>query len=194
MEKLRRIRYTQEFKLQAVKMVDEDGLGVAEVVRRLEMAQKIRQTGWRSSSGMTCSNPDKSLSRRAEEIPRLCQENLELKIECEILKNRRRTSSKNHFEVRRHSILATWAPCPADMSAVDGFSQCFLRVDEASEREHRFSLRFWKWLFWFSIVKVVKPMARNASYRPATCRSIRWLVCFSVDAKMAEGVGFESGY
>ncbi len=45
MEKLRRIRYTQDFKLQAVKMVDEDGLGVAEVVRRLEMAQKIRQTG-----------------------------------------------------------------------------------------------------------------------------------------------------
>jgi len=31
MEKLRRIRYTQDFKLQAVKMVDEDGLGVAEV-------------------------------------------------------------------------------------------------------------------------------------------------------------------
>ena len=40
MERLNRVRYTHEFKLQAVQMVDEEGLGVTEVARRLSMSAK----------------------------------------------------------------------------------------------------------------------------------------------------------
>lgn len=87
MEKLRRVHYTPEFKLQAVQMVDEDGLGVTEVARRLDMSSKTLEN-WVTAfqkEGMVKSK-QKSPTAEQEEISRLRQENLRLKMECDILK------------------------------------------------------------------------------------------------------------
>lgn len=87
MEKLRRVHYTPEFKLQAVQMVVEDGLGVTEVAQRLDMSAKTLEnwvTAFRKE-GMVKSK-QKSPTAEQEEISRLRQENLRLKMECDILK------------------------------------------------------------------------------------------------------------
>lgn len=66
-------------------MVDEDGLGVTEVARRLDMSSKTLEnwvTAFRKE-GMVKSK-QKSPTAEQEEISRLRQENLRLKMECDI--------------------------------------------------------------------------------------------------------------
>lgn len=87
MERLNRVRYTHEFKLQAVQMVDEEGLGVTEVARRLSMSAKTLEnwvTAFRKEGKLV--NRQKSPTAEEQELSRLRQENLKLKMECEILK------------------------------------------------------------------------------------------------------------
>jgi len=84
MEKLPRARYPQEFKLQAVSMVIDEGLGIADTARRLGISVKTlanwvtryRQSGEVSAGALA----------QAAELSRLRREVAQLLMERDILK------------------------------------------------------------------------------------------------------------
>jgi len=80
--------YTREFKLQALKMITDQGLSVAEVARRLGVTEGSLRT-WRESAqehGATAFPGHGNLSPAEEELRRLRAENTRLKAERDLLK------------------------------------------------------------------------------------------------------------
>lgn len=75
-------RYSRQFKLEAVKLVQQQGLSKAETARRLgvtdnTISEWVRQFG---------SEPTSEQADESEELQRLREENRQLKMEREILK------------------------------------------------------------------------------------------------------------
>ena len=86
MARLPRGRYTREFKIHAVSMAKDEGLGVAETARRLSISPKtianwvtLAQEGRDFAKQSAVSDADAQLSS-------LRKENARLRMECEILK------------------------------------------------------------------------------------------------------------
>ena len=80
--------YTPEFKLQAVKMILEQKLAVAEVARRLDVSQSLLHL-WKK--GFLAQGPHAfpgsgHLTPQEDELRRLREENTRLKMERDILK------------------------------------------------------------------------------------------------------------
>ena len=80
--------YTPEFKLQAVKMVLEQKLSVAEVGRRLDVSQSLLHL-WKKAvlkDGAHAFPGSGHLTPQEDELRRLREENARLKMERDILK------------------------------------------------------------------------------------------------------------
>ena len=81
-----RIRYTREFKEQAVNMVLEDGLSQIETAERLSLSPKTLSYWIRTAKAGRAFAADKGTSGAEQELERLRKENSVLRMECEILK------------------------------------------------------------------------------------------------------------
>jgi transposase len=88
MERVPRVAYTKEFKEEAVKMVTEAGLSIAEVARRVSVSTSTIAYWVKLAKEGTLSNDGKQRSITGEqmEFARLKRENAELKMERDILK------------------------------------------------------------------------------------------------------------
>lgn len=82
-----RARYPQEFKIKAVQMVLEDGVGIAEAARRLSICSKTL-TNWvaKTKTEATEFTTKSECSAQEAENARLRKELALLRMECEILK------------------------------------------------------------------------------------------------------------
>ena len=87
MAKLPRARYTQEFKIRAVKMAIDDGLGISETARRLEVSVKT-VANWvvQYRNDATAFAAKAGPSEQEAELARLRKENAMLRMERDILK------------------------------------------------------------------------------------------------------------
>ena len=88
MKGIPRQKYTKEFKEEAIRLVTEQGLSIAEAARRLSMAEQ-NLSRWMSNAkaGKTQeSGRSKEISDKDAEISRLRRENAELRMERDILK------------------------------------------------------------------------------------------------------------
>jgi transposase len=101
MYKIPKQSYTTEFKQEAVRQVEIDGKSAAQVARELGIAEQTL-SNWRKASkaGKLAGITGKPVTPEQMELSRLKAENSRLKMEVEILKKRRRTSRRNHCEVR----------------------------------------------------------------------------------------------
>jgi transposase len=88
MEKVPKGIYTREFKEEAVKLVTEAGLSIPEVGRRLSVGKSTIEYWVRKAKAGTVSDRGKKMVTAEEmELNRLRRENIELKMERDILKN-----------------------------------------------------------------------------------------------------------
>jgi transposase len=87
MAKQRRRQYTEEFKREAVKLVEEQGRGIAEVARSLGV-HRSQVERWRAryGQGLASSRPGELRGEEGEELKRLRAEVKQLRMEREILK------------------------------------------------------------------------------------------------------------
>ena len=83
----KRRTYSREFKIQAIKMVTEQGLSVAEVARDLGVHPNVLRK-WKKlvSEGDDAFAGNGKLSVEQEELRRLREENRQLQMERDILK------------------------------------------------------------------------------------------------------------
>ena len=81
-----RIRYTREFKEQAVSMVLEDSLSQNETAERLSFSPKTLSYWIRTAKAGHTFAADKETSGAEQELERLRKENSVLRMGCEILK------------------------------------------------------------------------------------------------------------
>jgi transposase len=88
MAKQSRRQYTEQFKREAVKLVEEQGRGVADVARSLGV-HRSQIERWRERFGQSSApSRDEALrGEEAEELKRLRAEVKQLRMEREILKN-----------------------------------------------------------------------------------------------------------
>ena len=86
MARLPKARYTREFKVHAVGMARDEGLGVAETARRLSISPKT-VANWVKLAQEGRNFAKQSVVNDGEaENSRLRKENARLRMECEILK------------------------------------------------------------------------------------------------------------
>lgn len=86
MEKRRRRRYSEAFKLEALAMIDEQGYSISEVARRLEVNRSVL-TRWRKEQAepaMTAS--EGATADKDAELRALREEVRKLRMEKDILK------------------------------------------------------------------------------------------------------------
>jgi len=129
---MQRRRYTREFKLEAVRLIRERGVSVAQAARDLG----VHGTVLRNWVKAFADDPRHAFPGHGQmkpeqaEIARLKREVAKLKAERDILKKPRPTSRRNRREVRLHReapgdlaggmvvrgarCLAGWFPCLAD--------------------------------------------------------------------------------
>ena len=103
--------YTAEYQKEAVRLVLQEKLSVPQAARRLEMSDKTLANWVRrarrgerlygSGSPQNSSGGAATVSDLEKELSKLRAENARLKME-EILKKRRRSSSRSRNEVRHH--------------------------------------------------------------------------------------------
>jgi transposase-like protein len=89
LEKIPRGRYTREFRLEAVKLVVEDGLPVAEAARRLKLPPNTLDNWLRKHKAGKLEEVGKTYRTLTEieiELARVKKENAILKMERDILK------------------------------------------------------------------------------------------------------------
>lgn len=87
MNKKRR-KFDKDFKLQAIQMVEKDGISKSEVARRLGVSQPVVSSWVRSfhQDGSVAFPGNGRLKPLEEELRKLRQENKELRLETEFLK------------------------------------------------------------------------------------------------------------
>jgi transposase len=100
MFKIPKQEFTAEFKELAVKRV-KSGQSVGMVARELGLVEQTLRN-WVKAADRGQLNPPgaKIITPEQMELSHLRAENAKLRMECEILKKRRRTSRKMHCEVR----------------------------------------------------------------------------------------------
>ena len=81
-----RIRYTREFKEQAVNLILQDGLSQIETAERLSLSPKTLSYWIRTAKAGRTFAADKGTSGAEQKLERLRKENSVLRMECEILK------------------------------------------------------------------------------------------------------------
>lgn len=82
-----RAHYTEEFKQEAVKLVRESGLSIAEAGRRLNIpAMTLKNWVYRSKTSKSGVSSGRPVSELEAENSRLRQELAESRLECEIIK------------------------------------------------------------------------------------------------------------
>jgi transposase len=86
MARLPRGRYTREFKIHAVSMAKDEGLGVAETARRLSISPKTIADWVKSAQEGRDFAKQSTVSDADAQISSLRKENARLRMECEILK------------------------------------------------------------------------------------------------------------
>ena len=89
MEKLKRRTFTAEFKIEAVKLVTQNGLSYAEVGRRLDILPKLIKA-WEDTyrtGKLIAGAPRLRVTAEQMELSKLRKEIQELKMERDILKN-----------------------------------------------------------------------------------------------------------
>ena len=100
----KRRQYTHEFKLDAVRLVVEQGRGVTEAARGLGIDRGLLQT-WKKKfikEGLVSVPEGATRTDEAEELRRLRKENARLRQERDILKKRRPTSRTTRTEIPVH--------------------------------------------------------------------------------------------
>jgi len=89
MERIPRAKYTKEFRLEAVKLITDEKLSVAEAARRLALPSNTLDNWLRKHRAGKLEEVGKTYRPLTEvemELARLKKENAELKMEREILK------------------------------------------------------------------------------------------------------------
>jgi transposase len=103
MERIPRGVYTQEFREQAVKLVQVDGLSIVEAGRRLSVPagglKKWLQTARAGKLG-ELGKGQKPLTELELELARAKKELAEIKVELDLLKNVRPISRRSRGEIR----------------------------------------------------------------------------------------------
>lgn len=116
MFRIPRQSYTEEFKREAVKLV-EGGMRPAEVTRQLGISEQTLGNWRKAKAAGKLAGRGKVVTPAQMDLSRLRAEVIRLKAENEILKKPRRTSRKSHCEVR---LDRTAARCVADGMDVRG--------------------------------------------------------------------------
>ena len=86
MERVPQSKYTKEFKEEAAKMVIELGFSTPEVARRLSIPKSTIANWVRLTKGGTLAKSKKTVTVEDMEVARLRRENIELRMERDILK------------------------------------------------------------------------------------------------------------
>ena len=86
MARLPKARYTREFKIHAVSMARDEGLGIAETARRLSISSKTIANWVKQAQEGQDFTRQRPVSDNDAENSRLREENARLRMECEILK------------------------------------------------------------------------------------------------------------
>ena len=86
MARLPKARYTREFKIHAVSMARDEGLGIAETARRLSISPKTIANWVKLAQEGQDFATQSAVSKIDAENSRLRKENAKLRMECEILK------------------------------------------------------------------------------------------------------------
>jgi transposase len=110
MKRIPKVRYTKEFKEEAVKLVVESALSIEEVGRRLSVPTSTLGY-WVAQAGKgngAARGERKPVTHEEMEVALLKREIAELKMEREILKERPRTLPKSRCPVRGHEDIATY--------------------------------------------------------------------------------------
>ncbi len=133
MAKQGRRQYTEEFKREAVKRVEEQGRGIAEVARSLGVHRS--QVGrWRGQdgAGSASSRGGELRGEEAEELKRLRAEVKQLRLEREILKKAAAFQRpRSRAEVSVHRGGEGQLPSSRAVAGPGGQCQRFLRVPRA---------------------------------------------------------------
>ena len=98
----KRRQYTKEFKIEAIRLIIEEGRPISDVARELGTAQSLLHR-WKKKyeEGKIDPFPGQGrLSPEDEELRRLRRENERLRMEHEILKKQWPSSRRNRNEVR----------------------------------------------------------------------------------------------
>jgi transposase len=110
MESIPKVRFTEEFKEEAAKMVIEGGLSVSKVATRLSIPTSTLAYWVKLAKAGKLPNNSKKHTKVNEEemeIMRLKRELAEVKMECDILKRLQETKQRCHCQVRVHKDNAT---------------------------------------------------------------------------------------
>lgn len=106
MERLPRQFYTAEFKEEAVKLVTEGGLGIAEASRRLSLSeQTLRNWLKRFKAGKPVAG-SRDVTELEAEVSKLRRQLAEARMERDILKRLWRTWQPSRGEVRDSGAVA----------------------------------------------------------------------------------------
>ena len=96
-KKRKRRRFSEEFKAETVRLVQEGGKGVSEVARDLELTRSAVQRWVEQAEIEAGRGPDGALKRaEREELVKLRRENMQLRMEREILKKATAFFAKEH--------------------------------------------------------------------------------------------------
>jgi transposase-like protein len=107
-------------------MVRDEGLGIAETARRLSISPKTIANWVKLVQEGQDFARQRSVSDVDAENSRLCKENARLRIQCEILKKRRRTLPRSRCEIGRCLQFATQLSAPARMPVIARFHKRLL--------------------------------------------------------------------
>ena len=96
--------FSREFKLEAVKLVVERGVSVAQVAKDLDVHESVlRKWGREAKADPQHAFPGQGVMKpEMAELERLRKETAKLKMERDLLKKRRPTSPRSRCEVRLH--------------------------------------------------------------------------------------------
>ena len=114
----KRNQYTKEYKVEAIRLMVEEGRPISELSRELGTAQSLLHR-WKKKSeeGKIDPFPGKGrLSPEDEELRQLRRENKRLRMERDILKKQWPSSQRNRNEVRFHTGSSRSISSRLDMS------------------------------------------------------------------------------
>jgi len=131
---MERRKFTREFKLEAVKLIKERGVGYAQASHDLG----VHQTVLRNWVKGFADDPQHSFSGHgqmkpeAAEIARLKREVTKLKAERDILKKPRPTSRRRAYEVRLHREAPSGLADAMDVRGARGLARWLLCLADAT--------------------------------------------------------------